>query len=579
MARSPMRPLRTALPWETTALSLLHCPWQFAYGGRGITAGDSTCNIREPGYAQAYGGILSPSPHPCRPQVVTHTADKPRMSPELNTALSLCRNLPSPAGIAVRIIELAQDPETDIATVADAISVDIALSARMMRIANSPLYASRRRIENLGQALTMLGLHATMQLALGFSLANTLDRDTSERRQLERIWRRSALCALAARYLGLTCGVRRVEEVMLAGLLQDVGILALLQARPETYPALLDEAADNAALLASERAVLGCSHADVGGRLCEQWHLPRYLVAAIDASEPPGEPADLFQRCVALSGCVADIWLAQDTDAARSHALQQVHSTLGMDSQSFELVLQRIDQALPELCALLDVASPSSARVDHLLAHAEELKELRNLRELQDVASVRQRAENFEYQARRLSEQMHLDSLTGVLNRHQLETVLQQEFTRAMQHDLPLSLAFIDLDDFKKINDTHGHLIGDQVLKSFANHLQEQLRDTDVIARFGGEEFVVVFPDTDEQTALAVVRRALDAIGSLAMAHAGNVPLHVTFSAGVASHGSYERFANVQDLLKAADDVLYRSKNLGRNRVNARAPKPVQASA
>ena len=96
----------------------------------------------------------------------------PIMSPELNTALSLCRNLPSPAGVAVRIIELAQDPETDIATAADVISMDMALSARMMRIANSPLYASRRRIENLGQALTMLGLHATLQLALGFSLSN-----------------------------------------------------------------------------------------------------------------------------------------------------------------------------------------------------------------------------------------------------------------------------------------------------------------------------------------------------------------------------------------------------------------------
>ena len=99
------------------------------------------------------------------------------MSPELNAALSLCRNLPSPPGIAIRIIELAQDPETDIATAADAIAMDMALSARMLRIANSPLYASRRRIENLGQALTMLGLNATLQLALGFSLANAVGKD------------------------------------------------------------------------------------------------------------------------------------------------------------------------------------------------------------------------------------------------------------------------------------------------------------------------------------------------------------------------------------------------------------------
>jgi len=501
------------------------------------------------------------------------------MSPELNTALSLCRNLPSPAGIAVRIIELAQDPETDIATAADVISMDMALSARMMRIANSPLYASRRRIDNLGQALTMLGLHATLQLALGFSLANMLDGDGQDRKQLERLWRRGALCALAARYLGLGCGVRRVEEVMLAGLLQDIGILALLQARPDAYPALLDAATDNDDLLARERALLECSHADVGAHLCEQWHLPRYLANAIGVSEPPGEPTDLFQRCVALSGCVAEIWLAEDADAARNAALQQIHRELGMDSQGFELMLQRIDQALPDLCALLDVAVPSSARVRQLLDHASELKELRNLRELQDMATARQRAEAFESQARQLSEQAHLDGLTGVLNRRQLETVLQQEFSRALQRDRPLSLAFIDLDDFKKINDTHGHLIGDQVLKSFAGHLQEQLRGTDTVARFGGEEFVVLFPDTDELEALMVVRRALNTIGSTPMAHVHGDALHVTFSAGVATHGGYERFANVQDLLKAADDVLYRSKSLGRNRVNARAPEPLPASA
>ncbi len=494
------------------------------------------------------------------------------MSPELNTALSLCRNLPSPPGMALRIIELAQNPETDIASAADAIAMDMALSARMMRIANSPLYASRRRIENLGQALTMLGLNATLQLALGFSLAHALDGNGQDPKRLERIWRRGVLCALAARFLGVGCGVRKVEELMLAGLLQDIGILALLQASSDTYPALFDAATDNADLLAREREALDCSHADAGAQLCEQWHLPRYLVEAIAASEPPTEAADLFQKCVALSGCVADIWLAQDTDAARNHALQQVYRGLGMDSLCFELALQRISEMLPELCGLLDVPVPSSARVRYLMDHASELKELRSLRELQDAASAQRRADEFESLARRLAEQSHLDALTGVLNRRHLEAVLEQEFARAAHMNRPLSIAFIDLDDFKKINDAHGHLVGDKVLQAFASLLQEQLRHSDTVARFGGEEFVVMFPDTDEQVALEVVRRALDAIARTPMAEASGAQLHVTFSAGVATHGEYERFANVQDLLRAADDVLYRCKRLGRNRVIARAP-------
>ena len=116
------------------------------------------------------------------------------MRPELETQLLNCRNLPSPPGVALRIIELAQDPDVVMATAADTIGLDAALSARMLRIANSPLYASRRRVENLSQALTVLGLNATLTLALGFSLAQCGEGSHPVAR--ERVWRRSVERAL-----------------------------------------------------------------------------------------------------------------------------------------------------------------------------------------------------------------------------------------------------------------------------------------------------------------------------------------------------------------------------------------------
>lgn len=494
------------------------------------------------------------------------------MSPDLIDALALCRNLPSPPAIAVRIIELAQDPETDIATAADVISMDMALSARMMRIANSPLYASRRRIENLGQALTMLGLNATLQLALGFALTRNLNDGSGDQSCYERVWRRSILSALAARFLGHARGNRRSEELMLAGLLQDIGILALLQLLPDRYSELLARSADNATLLANEHTELECNHADVGARAAEQWNLPHYLTRAIAQSETPEQAEDIFQKCVAMSGCIADIWLAEDADSARAHALRQVHLHLQLDSTQFDQVLAQISGLLPDISALFDSSIPTPARVQYLIEHASELVALRNLRELQDASLARQRADEFELRANRLSEQAHLDALTGVLNRRQLETVLEQEFVRASRHDWPLSVAFIDLDDFKKINDLHGHLTGDEVLRAFATKLQELMRNSDIVARFGGEEFIVMFPSTPEDIAVDVIRRVLSTIAITPMAQIDGTPLHVTFSAGVAAHGAYERFATVQDLLRAADDVLYRSKNLGRNRVIARTP-------
>ena len=110
------------------------------------------------------------------------------------------------------------------------------------------------------------------------------------------------------------------------------------------------------------------------------------------------------------------------------------------------------------------------------------------------------------------------------------------------------------------------------MLRAFAGKLQGQLRHSDTVARFGGEEFVALLPNTSESVALDVIRRVLANIVATPMAELEGGPLFVTFSAGVATQGGYERFADVQDLLRAADDVLYRSKNLGRNRVIARSP-------
>ncbi|MGX8249266.1 GGDEF domain-containing protein, partial [Escherichia coli] len=112
----------------------------------------------------------------------------------------------------------------------------------------------------------------------------------------------------------------------------------------------------------------------------------------------------------------------------------------------------------------------------------------------------------------------HRDALTGVLNRRQLEAVLEQEFLRAGRQGWPLSVAFIDLDDFKKINDAHGHLTGDEVLRAFAGKLQGQLRNSDTVARFGGEEFVALLPNSSESVALDVIRRVLANIVATPMA-------------------------------------------------------------
>ena len=174
-------------------------------------------------------------------------------------------NFPSPPGVATHIIELAQDPEIEMGKVAKALSMDSALSSKVLRIANSPLYAQRRKSENLRQALVVLGLNATLTLALSFSLVKSLRGAKPNGLNYKFYWRRALLAATAARALGDAMRQTLAEEIFLAALLQDVGMLALDQAVPDLYRDGEKLQRDHAALAEHEKKRVQADHAHIGG--------------------------------------------------------------------------------------------------------------------------------------------------------------------------------------------------------------------------------------------------------------------------------------------------------------------------
>lgn len=163
-----------------------------------------------------------------------------------------------------------------------------------------------------------------------------------------------------------------------------------------------------------------------------------------------------------------------------------------------------------------------------------------------------------------------LDPLTGVPNRRRLEEFLDAEWRRAVRGGEPISLAMIDLDEFKPFNDRHGHLAGDACLRRVATRLQRLARRPgDLFARYGGEEFVLVLGATDVAAATHVVERARAAVEGLGLAHAAAPGRAVvTVSAGVATARPGPD-SDPRLLIHAADEALYRAKDLGRNRVCA----------
>jgi two-component system, cell cycle response regulator len=164
-----------------------------------------------------------------------------------------------------------------------------------------------------------------------------------------------------------------------------------------------------------------------------------------------------------------------------------------------------------------------------------------------------------------------IDGLTGLHNRRYLDTHLRTLFERAMNRRRPLSLMITDIDRFKPINDTYGHDVGDEILREFAARLRKNVRGIDLACRYGGEEFVVVMPDTEAALANIVAERLRKEIADIPFAVKRlEEPLSITVSVGLAGI-RHDEDDTVEALLKRADTALYEAKNGGRNRVIAAA--------
>jgi len=162
------------------------------------------------------------------------------------------------------------------------------------------------------------------------------------------------------------------------------------------------------------------------------------------------------------------------------------------------------------------------------------------------------------------------DDLTRLYNSRYLNLVLRRETKRASRSGRPLSLLFIDLDGFKSINDAYGHLFGSRALVEAAAVIRGSARETDVVARFGGDEFALVLPDTGCEGAFAVGERIRERIAAHAFLSADNLNLHLTASVGVATLPDVA--ASAEELVQAADTAMYVVKQSGKNGIQAASP-------
>ncbi|MDT8363787.1 MAG: GGDEF domain-containing protein [Nitrosomonas sp.] len=199
------------------------------------------------------------------------------------------------------------------------------------------------------------------------------------------------------------------------------------------------------------------------------------------------------------------------------------------------------------------------------------LGETRDLRHNNEVYSAQEQVrlaerkiETLKLELEQLRELVHTDPMTGVFNRRGLDAVYLREAARADRNENILCAVVIDLDHFKHVNDTHGHQFGDEVLIQFARITKQTLRPSDVVARFGGEEFVILLPDTPIESAVWVMQRLQNNFSKADFRTTSGDSVSITFSGGLAVRRLQE---NQNPLVKRADEALYQAKTSGRNRV------------
>jgi diguanylate cyclase (GGDEF)-like protein len=621
-------------------------------------------------------------------------------------ALKAADQLPSPSGVVMALLRLVDSETTSVAEIAHVLETDPALAGRILKLANSASAGASRTIASVRDAVTRLGVRTLRNSVLAFSLVAKYGRGTCRQFDYQGFWSQSLAAAVAAQLLARNRGSSVPEEAFTAGLLCQVGRLALASIYPQEYGDILgQQAADpDHQLVRLEREAFATDHNEFTAALLQNWGLPRSVIEAAHYHEHPQQGvftaetqppllAQLLHLAVQLAAvCVcADnqrgeeleelsargktcgmnrgelLPLADDTarewiewgqvlavptkpvprltdpgpdypvDAAAvgeastgveplrvmivdddpievrllSHHLRAAgHTVLSaangqeglrlaleaspqlvitdwmmpvIDGLAFCRALRRTKHGRQMYVIMLTgcedeehlvqafeagtddyVVKPFRPRM--LLARVRAARRVVHLQAEvnRDQEAIRHYLADLAVANRKLQEAAFTDVLTQLPNRRYALGRLDQEWCTAQRADRSLACLLIDIDHFKKVNDSYGHDVGDAVLREAATRLREALRRNDVVCRLGGEEFLVICPDTGQLGGELCAERLRGTIAATPIQALG-VALPVTVSVGLAIRTP--GLQGPDDLLKAADQGVYAAKATGRNRV------------
>jgi len=503
---------------------------------------------------------------------------------DIKKILAESTRLPTMPTVAAELMSITEWEDVDFNEVATLISKDVSLTSKVLRVVNSAFYGFPREISTISQALVVLGVRATRSLTLSFSILGAVPRKKTSQFDYPAFWTRSLNTAIAARELALIVGLRTEEEAFLSGLLQDIGVMALAHCVPQVYARVVAAAEDKLApSLEDERKHLGMDHIEVARLLFEKWNLPPSLRTpalyhhAPDKAQNADEQTLLAIRVQYLAGRLGEWLYALEGNNDVLKELKEFTSRyFDISPEELEALMYRVDQKVEETAGLFEITEPRPGTYANILQKAnlalgdiaiEQEQLVRQLKAAKEETN--KLSEQLRIANNKLLDEARKDELTDLANRRSLEAFLEKEVERCARYGHPITILFIDIDNFKSVNDKYGHLEGDTALRQFANILKHEVRGADIVARHGGEEFVAVLVETDADAAMLVAERIRRSVEETSIQLAsGRPPASLTASVGVAAWEPPERPVTADRLLERADQAMYRSKAAGKNSVS-----------
>ena len=498
-------------------------------------------------------------------------------SPEVSLELVLeAENLPSLPGVAGDVLRICKDVDAELQDLVTVVSLDPALAAKLLKLSNTPLFRRGEETKDIPRACVLLGMNTVKIMSLGFSLAQSLSECKGvQGLNYDEFWRHSVSTAVIARGLSRLTKLASPEEAFLSGLLSRMGQLCIALAIPDTYEEINTTANGWLKNYEAEREQLSFSHFDVSASILKSWELSEQFCSVARFWNRPEVVQDegirVFCEILKIADEISTVINSSEKGESYRNVLQLATKYFGLAGEEVDRLIIAMEDEIAEMAAVLNVEFGQSVDHQKLLDEARQQIVQISLATAAGLKQSEDREEKLRRQTQELRDQANCDQLTRIPNRRAFDDMLRLVINARLQGERKnwFGVIIIDIDHFKSFNDTHGHLVGDEVLKNVATWLHEATRATDFIARYGGEEFAMILPNVTHEDLISVAERLRKSVESKKVQSEG-LELGVTVSIGAACVDEIRHHEDATELIKAADECLYESKQNGRNRVTSR---------